>query len=204
MKTTLSVLDAYRRYARRHPLRFIGINIILVVLWITVIMRFSGENADISGNRSARILVGIVNTIAPKANVTLDNYESVEALHNSEKVVRKVAHMIEYGILTCLLWALFFGFRNLPRKYAYILPVVFVFFLGMIDEKNQTTIDGRYGSWFDVGVDVLASVITVYLAYRLTKRYRKRKTLEIRHAPSGASHNGEGEVQSTQRPEQRS
>ncbi len=170
-------MDAYRRYARRHPLHFIGINLILVVLWVGVIMHFSGENADISGGRSARLLVGLVNTVAPSANVTMDNYKSMDALFNAEKVIRKLAHMIEYSVLSILIWSVCFGFRKMPRKYAYILPVIFTASIAVIDERNQTTISGRYGSWFDVCVDITASIITVILAYRLTRRYRALKSL---------------------------
>lgn len=167
------MMDAYRRFARRHPIRFLSISLVLVVCQVALIMHFSGENADISGARSAKVLVGIVNVIAPTADVTLDNYETLPALHNSEKVVRKIAHMIEYGVLSFLVYSFLFGFRDLDRRYAYILPVVFVAVLGMLDEKNQTTITGRYGSWFDVSVDIFASVIAVTAAYRLTRRYRE-------------------------------
>ncbi len=176
-------MDAYRRYARRHPLRFIGINLILVILWVCVIMHFSGENADISGARSAKILVGLVNTVAPSANVTMDNYKAVGALFSAEKVIRKLAHMAEYALLSLLIWSVCFGLRNLPRKYAYVIPVVFTAVLAVIDEKNQTTITGRYGSWFDVCVDITAAFITVTLAYLLTKRYRRlhsRRNTEAR------------------------
>lgn len=177
MNSVMKILDAYRRFARRHPLRFIGICSILIIIWMAVIMRFSGESADISGNRSARMLVGIVNTVAPSADITLDNYEQIPALHNSERVVRKAAHMIEYGILTALIWSLLFGFRDLPRKYSYIFPVIIVFCLGIIDEKNQTTIEGRYGSWFDVCVDTVSAIIIVCLARYLTDRYRRQKMI---------------------------
>ena len=178
MSNLVWILDAYRHFARRHPIRFIAINIVLVILWVGVIMRFSGENADISGPRSAKVLVGIVNAVAPSANVTLENYEEVAALHNSERVIRKLAHMIEYGFLTVLVFAVFFGFRDMPRKYSYILPVLFVMGLGMIDEKNQTTVSGRYGSWFDVCVDTAAAIIVVILIRLLTIRYRRRKIRE--------------------------
>lgn len=178
MSKVIAFLDTYRRFARRHPLRFIGISIISVCVWVAVIMRFSGENADVSGNRSARVLVGIINAVAPGADVTLDNYEQVPALHNSEKVVRKLAHMFEYGILTALVWSLLFGFRNLPRKYSYIVPVVFVFCLGVIDEKRQSGIEGRYGSWFDVCVDTVAAIVIVLAVRYVTNLYRRRKIRE--------------------------
>ena len=173
----MKILDAWRRFARRHPLRFIAVYTVLVVCQIALIMRFSGEDADISGARSSRILVGIVNVVAPSADITLDNYETVPALHNSEKVVRKLAHFIEYGILTLFIWSLLFGFRDLPRKYAYIVPVITVALLGAFDERHQKVVPGRYGSWFDVCVDVFAAIVTVTIAYRLTRNYRAQKSL---------------------------
>ena len=175
MKVFVRITDAYRRFARSHPVFFIITNMILVLAWTFVIMRFSGESADISGPRSAKIVVGIVNTVAPSANVTLENYELVPWLHNSERVVRKLAHMAEYSVLTLLIWALLFGFYNLPRKYVNAIPVIATFILGMIDEKKQTTIAGRYGSWFDVCVDTAAAILTVIVIDRLTKRYRRLK-----------------------------
>ena len=172
------MMDAYRQFARKHPIRFITINLILVVVWTAVIMGFSGENADVSGDRSAKILVGIVNVISPDSNVTLENYEacpdSFPFLQNSERVVRKAAHMTEYGLLAFLIFSFLFGFRDLERKYSYILPVIGVAALGTVDEINQTRVAGRYGSLFDVCVDVTAAVIAALIARHLTLRYRSR------------------------------
>lgn len=171
-------MDGYRHFARRFPVLFICINLILVIWWLGVIMWFSGENAEVSGGRSARILVTIVNAVDPSANVTLENYESIALLDNSEKVIRKLAHMFEYAVLATLVWAVLFGFRNLSRRFAYIIPVLLVGLAGSIDEKHQTYVDGRYGSWVDVCIDMLGAVIAVFIAYRLTCRYRalKRET----------------------------
>ncbi len=171
-------MDAYRRFARRHPLRFICISVLLVICQVAIIWHFSGENSDISGNRSSSILIGLAGVFAPSANVTKDAIDASETLINCERVVRKSAHMAEYALLTILIWSALFGIRKLPRRYAYIIPVIFVACLGILDEMNQTRIDGRYGSWFDVCVDVTASILTVYLAYRLTKRYRRAKSPE--------------------------
>ena len=124
MKISIRIMDAYRRFARRYPALFIGINLVFVCLWVSVIMGFSGEDSEVSGGRSARILVGIINVIAPSADVTLENYESLEALQNTEKALRKAAHMFEYGVLAMLVWAVLFGFYDLPRRYAYILPEI--------------------------------------------------------------------------------
>ncbi|MCR5591235.1 MAG: VanZ family protein [Lachnospiraceae bacterium] len=171
----VKITDAYRGAARRQPVIFVAVNIVLVILWVALIMHFSGEIADVSGQRSAKIVVGIINTVAPSANVTLENYESIEALHNSERVVRKLAHMTEYGILTVLIMSVLFGFRDFPRKCSYLIVVIATAVLATIDEKNQTTVEGRYGSAFDVCIDVAASLIAVRLIFLLTQSYRRKK-----------------------------
>ena len=172
----VSLMDAYRHFARRHPIRFICINIVLVLIWTGVIMHFSGEDADISGRRSSTILVGIIHAVSPSSGVTVNGYDYDMTLINAERVVRKIAHMIEYGILSILIWSVMFGFRKLPRVFAYVVPVAAVCCLGIVDEINQRSIPGRYGSLFDVCVDVTASLITVFVLYRLTLRYRRRKS----------------------------
>ncbi|MCR5687854.1 MAG: VanZ family protein [Lachnospiraceae bacterium] len=170
------IADAYRIFARKHPIAFTGISLILAVMWATVIVRFSREDADISGARSAKIIVGLANTVAPSADITLENYESVPFLHNSERVVRKLAHMTEYAILAVLEMSFLFGFRDLPRKYTYLFTVISTGVLAFIDEKKiQTMTEGRYGSWIDIGIDMLAAVIAVRLVYLLTGKYRRKK-----------------------------
>ncbi len=151
-------------------------------------MGFSGEDSEVSGGRSAKILVGIINVIAPSADVTLENYETFDQLENTEKALRKAAHMFEYGVLAMLVWAVCFGLSDLPRKYAYILPVLFAVCIGSIDEKNQTTVSGRTGSMIDVCVDATGALIAVFIAYRLTMRYRRAKMMPNSHhaAPTGS------------------
>lgn len=173
MNAGFRMMDGYRRFARSHAVIFICVNLILLILWMNLIMCFSGENAEISGGRSARILVGIVNIFDPSANVTLENYDTIEALDNCEKVIRKLAHMFEYAVLAMLAWSVLFGFRHLPRRFAYIIPVVLVCIMGSIDEKNQAVTPGRYGSQIDVCIDMLGAVSAVVTAYRLTCRYRR-------------------------------
>ncbi len=175
MKIIFAVMDAYRNLARRHPVIFIIVNIVLVVLWCRVIMYFSCEDADESGSRSATVLVSIVNAVAPSADVTLENYESIGYLQNAERVIRKLAHITEYGILAFFAWSVLFGIKDLSRKITNIVPAVLVMILGIIDERNQTTVSGRYGTWIDVLVDMAGAVAVIWVIHRLTKRYRRMK-----------------------------
>ena len=176
LKSIIKIMDAYRSFARRHPVCFTGINLIFTCLWGYLIMFFSGEDAEESGSRSAEILVKIVNAVAPSADITLENYNSFAALENMERVIRKMAHMTEYGVLAALVWATLFGFAALSRKLAYLIPVLCVIILGTCDEINQTTVSGREGSWIDVAIDAAGAVIAVYIIYRLTLFYRRMKS----------------------------
>ena len=177
MKMLIRAMDGYRRSARSHPALFVCINLILVISWTGLIMRFSGENAEVSGGRSARILVTLVRAIAPSSGVTLDNYETVLVLDNCEKVLRKLAHMTEYGILAALVWSALYGIKKLSRRIRSLIPPLFVCMIGSIDEINQTRVDGRYGSWFDVCVDLLGALIALIVIYRLIRLYDLRKDM---------------------------
>ena len=70
-------------------------------------------------------------------------------------IIRKIAHITEYFILTLLyLWSL----RKYPgfsRKKALLTAGVLAFLYAVTDEYHQTFISGREGRARDVGIDSL-------------------------------------------------
>lgn len=73
-------------------------------------------------------------------------------------VLRKLAHMVEYGILFVFLYR---GFRRSTRWsmernlfYTFVLTV----FYAASDEYHQTFVPGRAGKLFDVGFDALGAM----------------------------------------------
>jgi VanZ family protein len=86
-------------------------------------------------------------------------------LGTADTVLRKLAHMAEYGLLWFLWWrALGYGNPLVPAAIAIGYAVT--------DELHQTTVAGRHGSPLDVLIDA-AGVGLAYLAAR--HRVRRRR-----------------------------
>ena len=76
-------------------------------------------------------------------------------------ILRKLAHMVEYGLLWFLWWrALGYGNPLVPAAIAIGYAVT--------DELHQTTVEGRHGSPLDVLIDSAG----IALAYALARRVR--------------------------------
>ena len=76
-------------------------------------------------------------------------------LGTADTILRKLAHMTEYGLLWFLWWRAL-GYGN-P-----LIPAAIAIGYAITDELHQTTVDGRHGSPLDVLIDsagvALASV----------------------------------------------
>jgi len=77
-------------------------------------------------------------------------------------VLRKLAHMIEYGALY-VLWR-----RALPNASPWMAAVIAVGY-ACTDELHQTTVRGRHGAPIDVGIDAVG----VLMGRLLTARSRR-------------------------------
>ena len=78
-----------------------------------------------------------------------------------DTVLRKGAHMAEYGLLWFLWWrALGYGNPLVPAAIAVGYAVT--------DELHQTTVEGRHGA----PLDVLIDAVGIALAYALARRVR--------------------------------
>jgi VanZ family protein len=83
-------------------------------------------------------------------------------------ILRKLAHMAEYGLLWLLWWrALGYGNPALPAAIAIGYSIT--------DELHQTTVEGRHGTPVDVLIDS-AGVALAYLAVRARGRRPRRRS----------------------------
>ena len=86
-----------------------------------------------------------------------------------EFVLRKIAHMFEYGVLAFLFFRVFSltdKNRNKNLFWAFVFSVLYA----LTDEYHQTFIYAREGTLRDVGFDIAGSFISVWLLY-LHNRY---------------------------------
>ena len=83
-------------------------------------------------------------------------------------ILRKLAHMAEYGLLWYLWWrALGYGTMAIPAAIAIGYSIT--------DELHQTTVEGRHGTPVDVLIDS-AGVALAYLATRARARRPRRRS----------------------------
>lgn len=79
-------------------------------------------------------------------------------------ILRKIAHILEYAILT-FLFLRAFAKENLSIGKIVISSIIFSLFYALIDEYHQTFIFGREGKLTDVGIDSVGILLTAILWY---------------------------------------
>ena len=95
-------------------------------------------------------------------------------------ILRKLAHLFEFGILTLLIW------RALRQSLASsIKPIIFSGIIALLyaisDEIHQLFISKRVGSPVDVGIDC-AGILIVIILILLSRRYREIKKIKTKLA----------------------
>ena len=124
------------------------------LVWMALIMWFS--TGDFSADNTASVLRPLFQWGLPWASA-----EQIAALH---AVVRKTAHVTEYGVLA-VLW--FMGLtrerRWSPRRAAWVAVLVAVAWASL-DELHQMTQPSRTAAVGDVGFDTAGALVAASLA----------------------------------------
>jgi VanZ family protein len=79
-------------------------------------------------------------------------------------LLKKAAHMIEYGILFLLLW------QALPRRPGVALAWALTVLYAASDEYHQTFVPGRNGQWLDVIVDGVGASLAALAVWMSRQR----------------------------------
>ena len=141
------------------------VSFILLVIWLVVIFVFSNMDGDASYSLSSNILNGITNNSV--ANVSV-----YDTLH---LVLRKLAHVLEYFILSALTYN-YLRFYNLKQNTLYILVFVFNLICSSLDELHQLLILDRDGRLVDVLIDSLGAIIFLIIIIIINRNATKRKS----------------------------
>lgn len=140
-----------------------------MLVMMVVIFGFSGEDGENSGSLSLRI-----------ARWVTENFgvgkDYIEVLH---LLIRKCAHMTEYGVLylTCIL--ALYGVR-----YNAYMGLALSFVYACTDELHQSFIPGRCGTYKDVLIDMCGAMV-VYLLYKILSSVIKRRRAYNKQKPEG-------------------
>ena len=136
-----------------------------LVLWIGVILFLSTGQASMSN--TSRFIRPLLDFLFPGAP------EEILIVYHS--YIRKLAHIIVYAILA--FWAaraFSRSTKNLLRRFWVWLAFVLVCLVASIDETNQSFLDSRTGSIYDVLLDASGGLAMISIFY-LWLRYLKRK-----------------------------
>ena len=138
-----------------------------LVLWIGLILFLSTGQASMSNtSRFVRPLLEFLFPDAPE--------EILKIYHG---YVRKLAHVTVYAILGFWASRAFFGSgQNLLRHFWFAFAFLLVCLVASIDETNQSFLDSRTGSIYDVLLDVSGGLAMITFFY-LTLKYRKQRKI---------------------------
>jgi len=81
-------------------------------------------------------------------------------------ILRKIAHITEYFILTFLLYRAFKGSFNMNITQFFIYPATLSFLYAVSDEFHQSFVPGRSASIRDVLIDTIG-IIGFYIAAKI-------------------------------------
>jgi VanZ family protein len=87
-------------------------------------------------------------------------------------ILRKIAHVTEYFILTFFLFRAFKESFDIRIFYFFISPALASFFYAISDEIHQSFVPGRTCAVRDVFIDSLGVVIFYFIIRRLTVKQR--------------------------------
>ena len=80
-------------------------------------------------------------------------------------IIRKIAHILEYGILTFLLWC---AVKN-DKRPAYISlswAAIFAIIYALTDEIHQGFVPTRHFSLYDVCIDSVGAILAAWIIRR--------------------------------------
>lgn len=168
---------------------FVTLAIILtvaVLVNMAIIYFFSEESVEDSGNRSTGIVEKIMHLLHPDYD-SLDWSTRMDIMASTHRLVRKLAHFAEFGLLG-FLSAWLVTYVNRRKKWVrawleWLIPTVFCLLYAASDEIHQI-FSNRGASVKDVLIDFAGAVTgilfmrAIVAIVRAAKRRRERRTCE--------------------------
>jgi len=98
----------------------------------------------------------------------LSSIPNLESGLEQDFTLRKVAHILEYAILTFLLFRAF----SFKSNKLIILSVIIAFLYALSDEYHQSFVFGREGTLRDVAIDSIGILIMTGIWYIKNRRIK--------------------------------
>jgi len=146
--------------------------IIMVLIFI-----FSSQEAKVSDETSLSLASRVYDLYEDISNHPVTEEEKEETLLSINMVVRKIAHSMEYGILSFFIAFHLFAL-NLHKKKILLYSIFLSFFYAITDEIHQLFVPGRSGQIKDVLIDtsgaLIASIIFLLVLPKLEIIFKRK------------------------------
>ncbi|GIO12262.1 hypothetical protein J19TS2_18170 [Cohnella xylanilytica] len=147
--------------------------VILLILWAGVIFNFSSQplkEQNLKFVLKEWISEYNANRIVP--NVSFYYHQDLVSGEQDpygfmEFVIRKCAHLFEYGMLGILCYPVLFKIKKIVWRFAGAVALVAA--VALADEWNQSYVAERTSAIQDVGVDLTGAIVAISL-FLLVKR----------------------------------
>ena len=153
---------------------------IFAIVWMCVIFAFSAQDKEESGAVSESFTYRVVSSTNFFFHLDMNDARVKEIADSIEGVVRKAAHMTEYGILSVLLYIWIGQWpMSFLRRWGTAFGAATVY--AATDEIHQLFVAGRSGRFTDVCIDgagaALGIIVFVLLvrAKKLVQAAKARK-----------------------------
>ena len=147
------------------------------IIIMIIIFYFSHQKAAESSKLSGGIVETIFSINERLFTIELPKAERIYWLELLETIIRKAAHMTEYGVLAIAISYSFYVYDK--RGFNLILwSEAAAILYAVTDEFHQLFISGRSAQVTDVlidGVGALIGCLVFYLSYKKLKKYYKVK-----------------------------
>lgn len=135
-------------------------------IWIVVIISLgSGMGA---ASETSRLIRPLLEFLFPDALP-----ETLSAYHG---YIRKFAHFAEYAVLA------FLAYRTFRPWRPFLFPFLLVALVAIADETNQSFINTRTASPYDVLLDILGGVAMLFAIWLVSRRQSVTENQPLNHA----------------------
>lgn len=153
-------------------------SVLPAALLLSVIFGFSAQTGEESGSLSLEISLFLAKLFSPFFPAMQQDGELLAHAETIHSLVRKLAHVTEYFLLTLSLFLPLHVF--LKNKYSFLFRLIATVTLSVLfaalDEFHQTLVAGRHGCISDVGIDSLG-ILLAALLLSLCHQFHKTKKL---------------------------
>ena len=128
--------------------------IFLLILWMLIVFFLSNQKGTDSGALSHKLALILCFNNENKAN-------------EFEPILRKVAHMTEFGIGAMIFYGIVITYPKVQLKIKILLTISFIVLCAGLDEFHQSFINARNSSLLDVIIDFFGGALGTGAMYFL-------------------------------------